>query len=337
MRNDDVEALANEARKALERIKSIAPDSLKRPDLGEHLSFTKAEPLLRILLELYNQIPSADLAQLSKSAITKVKDAANADYTIVEQIEKFSVEQGNPKAARDALITQLDQAYDRAFEGTKDAISYFARKSIDFGTLDRQLRSAQQANKDLMAAQLAQSEEAKNEVLRILDDVRKAAAEQGVSQQAIHFRGQADRHAELAGLWLGRTVKCAVAFGLLAVASAILLALGLAEANNATSLIQFLAAKVLLFGTMGYAVSVCASNFSAHAHNEIVNRHRQNSLATFKSLADAASSSVDRDVVLAKAADSIFTPATSGFQKGESGDIVSISSLIGSLPSQIQK
>jgi hypothetical protein len=58
-----------------------------------------------------------------------------------------------------------------------------------------------------------------------------------------------------------------------------------------------------------------ARNFLSHKHNEIVNRHRQNALLTFKALVDAAGQKEAQDVVLSYAAACIFAPQETGYTK----------------------
>jgi hypothetical protein len=67
----------------------------------------------------------------------------------------------------------------------------------------------------------------------------------------------------------------------------------------------------------------------SHLHNAVVNRQRQNSLMTFKALVEAAGQQENRDIILTKAADSIFAPQPTGFSKadGAEGAATSVISL----------
>lgn len=332
MRSAEVQALATETGKLVSRLVELDTKLLNRPELGQ-LSFAEAMPLFEKLIDLYRQINVDDLTSLSRSALTRIRESANADYAVVTQIEKFDIGQSNPKSARDNIIATIDSNYDRAFEQLRDSISFFQKKTMDFGALDRSLRAAIQGGQDAVAKAIGELTSSGAEAQSILENIRKAAAEQGVSQQAVYFKNQADLHEKQAAIWLTRVRNLVISFGLLALAAVVLVLLKVLVASDATAVAQLIAAKVLLFGTLAFAVSLSAKIYAAHAHNEVVNRHRQNSLATFKSLVDAASHASERDVVLSKAADSIFSPASTGFQKEDGGDSVSISSLVNSLPS----
>ena len=60
---------------------------------------------------------------------------------------------------------------------------------------------------------------------------------------------------------------------------------------------------------------LCARNFLSHTHNAIVNKHRQNALLTFKSLAGAAGNNSNQDIILTQAAACIFSPQDTGYTK----------------------
>ncbi|MBX3182885.1 MAG: hypothetical protein KIT72_18170 [Polyangiaceae bacterium] len=77
---------------------------------------------------------------------------------------------------------------------------------------------------------------------------------------------------------------------------------------------------MLVFASMAYFLILAARNYMAHRHNAIVNKHRQNSLVTYRALVEAAGDAVNRDIILAKAADSIFGQQTTGFTKHDSDD-----------------
>jgi hypothetical protein len=160
--------------------------------------------------------------------------------------------------------------------------------------------------------------DAEAEAQRVLAEVRKTAAEAGVSQQARYFADQANVHSTAAKDWQKYTVGMAV---LLAVFAALSVILGFTvlEPENAYQAVQLTIAKVLIFSTLAYLLFLSARTLLAHRHNEIVNKHRQNALLTFNALAEAASSEQTREVVLTHASACIFAPQESGFAKPGGG------------------
>jgi hypothetical protein len=84
--------------------------------------------------------------------------------------------------------------------------------------------------------------------------------------------------------------------------------------------VQHAVSKVLVFVTISFFLILSARNYLAYRHNAVVNRHRQNALATYQALVKAAGDTANRDIVLAKAAACIFCQRTSGFGKTEGGE-----------------
>ncbi|MGV2336860.1 MAG UNVERIFIED_CONTAM: hypothetical protein LVR18_23125 [Planctomycetaceae bacterium] len=98
-------------------------------------------------------------------------------------------------------------------------ISWSAARSTDFKNLESEARAAAQDMRD-RTRQLIDDLEAKQRAAEeALGEIRKVAAEQGVSQQAIHFKTEADDHRDQARRWLWGTVFCGVVLLLWAVGS----------------------------------------------------------------------------------------------------------------------
>ncbi len=98
---------------------------------------------------------------------------------------------------------------------------------------------------------------------------------------------------------------------------------------------QIVASKVLIFAVLGYMLLLSARNFLSHKHNSVTNKHRQNSLATFKALVDAGGTQEARDVVLKYAAASVFTPQETGYANTTSGGSSPSASTVVELTSQM--
>lgn len=160
--------------------------------------------------------------------------------------------------------------------------------------------------------------------------MRDLAAEQGVSQQASYFKVEADKHDQLAADWEGYTIKVSVGLAIYALATAVLAMLYAPE--NPYQAVQFGLSKVLIFAVIAYMLFHCARTTQAHRHNAVVNRHRENALLTFNSLAAAASADESRDIVLTAAAGCIFSPQDSGYNKLGSSSSGSPVQIIEALP-----
>ena len=174
-------------------------------------------------------------------------------------------------------------------------------------------------------------EKSNKEVNRLLDNLRNASEEAGITAPANFYERQAEKHLGGMVLWLA----------LLALAGGVLLHvlvngesfldfvsrqnLSDIQSGNAETLLwgviaQFAVGKALLFSTLGYALFFSAKNFMAHNHNYVVNQHRHNALRTYGALMDAMQSDKNaRDIVLMQAAHCIFAPQNTGYAKDDGG------------------
>ena len=150
----------------------------------------------------------------------------------------------------------------------------------------------------------------------VLVAAQRAASEQGVSQQAVYFRDEAQAHSTAADKWRKYTVRLAIALGVYAVA--IIVLYNVLHPGDAYQSAQLITGKVLLFAVLSYMLLLSARNFLSHTHNAIVNKHRQNALMTFTALAAAAKDAAGKDIVLTHAAACIFAPQETGYAKASS-------------------
>ncbi len=324
-----------EAQASLRRIQDFDVDMLPRTtELGQSFSFESAkEPALR-LIQLYQQLPVEKLECINKSLANEIKKSADADYNRFESILKFDPNTtANAASQRDSMVDDLDNAYDGAFQRIHSAISYLATTSIDFGKLDRDARAAVQSVEDKVSALSGSLAEREEEAKEILSRIREAAAEQGVSQQASYFREEAKEHGDSADRWL-LAVKWSV--GILAAASIGLIfihKIPFLTPGSTYEAIQLGLGKAFVFGTLTSVVLFATKNYSSARHNAIVNKHRQNALMTYRALVDAAGDAANRDIVLAHAAECIFSDQPSGYSKQDSSDTSASPKMsIGSLP-----
>lgn len=309
-------SVLNEALESLERMQSFDPKSLsRRDDLGTQLNFDDAILPATRLVDLYKRLAPSVLQDFPDAQLAQIKTIANADYSRFKGVLDFSAEQGNPTAERNNLINQIRGSYDNSFNQLWQFIAYGVSKTVDSQRLETESRAVLQSVQD-EAAKLTKALEADKEKSEaILADVRKTAAEQGISQQATYFRSEADEHEVQAGLWKASTQKWAagtIGFALLAL---FIHKLPLLEPADNYQAAQLIASKVLIFAVLAYMLGLSGRIYLAHKHNSIVNRHRQNALLTYKSISDAAKAPERQDVILSYAASCIFAPQETGYNK----------------------
>ena len=112
-----------------------------------------------------------------------------------------------------------------------------------------------------------------------------------------------------------KTVRLAWMLGIYGVASFFIAKVPLLEPSDTYQSIQLGVSKILIFAVISFMLYLSARSYLSHKHNAIVNRHRQNSLLTYRALVDAAGSSENREVILTHAAACIYGPQPTGYSQ----------------------
>lgn len=325
----DIPSLHDEAQQALERVQAFDPERLvRRDELGKY-AFTEAVEPARRLIQLVSTLSPSHLIYFPAHQLTQVRDTANAIFNTFQSFADFDVASAQPSVAeaQKQLVASLENQFQNSFNVFSPMVAFSSARSQDFSALERDARAAVQSAQDQATSIVGNLNTQKEAIEAILGEVRAAAAEQGVSKQAIHFKNEADQHGKQAGIWLVRSIGTAIGLGAFAVVSLFMHHFPGLDATDPYRMAQIAVSKVLIFGVIAYMLLLSARNFLSHKHNEVVNRHRQNALATFIALADAASDAASSDIILSHAASCIFSPQETGYTRQDSGSSDSISTL----------
>ena len=328
--------LRQETQKSFDRMQQFKPETLSREtDLGNELNFKDVLPAAARLIALYRQISPTVLDDLPPQQLTAMQNQANADFNRFDQILKFSAKQNNPHGTRNAFIQQVESAYQEAFNQLHPIISYSTSKSADFKRLEREARATLQAIEDKAKELTGELEEDKKAVGKILEDVRKAAAQHGVSQQAIYFKETAQHHETQADVWQSKIIKFAWILGVYAVLTIFLHKIPLIKPDDAYQTVQLAISKVLIFGVLSYLLYLATKNYVAHKHNAVVNKHRQNALMTYEAIVNAAKGTANTEVILSHASACMFAPQQTGYSGAASPDGPAAKSVVELLSSRV--
>jgi hypothetical protein len=303
------------AEASIKRIQEFDSASLLRERLGEDYNFSEAVGPAERLINLFRQFPIQYLGDFPDGQIAQLKSHADSTYNYFAEVLKFDPKVGDAYSVRTNLINNLKNQYDNIFNSITPLISYGSSKLRDFSKMESDARAKTQAAIDEAQRVADELKKRQQEADQILEDVRKVAAEQGVSQQSFYFKKESEEHETAADNWRWQTVYLAIGLGIFAVVSLFLHKLPLLSPNSNYDAIQLGISKVLIFAVIGFMLVLSARNFLSHKHNSIVNKHRANALLTFKALADAAGTEERRDIVLTHAAACIFSPQETGYSK----------------------
>jgi hypothetical protein len=304
---------------SLGRIQQFDVKELERSNsLGITFSFVDAVKPAQDVVDLYKRIPITALSDFTDEQLNSIKGQANADFQIFDTILKFDPKTDGTAQRRQGIINQVQGRRDAVFKELWQYIAYGVARLTDTSSLEVQARATIQGIKDaarVLTDQLALDQGAAEKALKAIRDV---AVEQGVSQQAAYFKGEAGDQEDSAKAWLMRTYQFAGGLGAVAVGGLFLHRWEWLAPKTSIEVFQFVASKFLIFALLGFMLIMAARNYASHKHNAVVNRHRQNALLTYQKLVAAAGEQGTEDIVLAHAAACIFSPQATGYSVANS-------------------
>jgi hypothetical protein len=206
------------------------------------------------------------------------------------------------------VVDRINQAWLNCFTPLLQAVMFHLMRSWEPKRLEATVIEASNA-----AATLVRQSEDAEKMLNEIGDVLKRA---GLATQSGYFGAAASADRKASMVWLGVAIMASIAifaygyFGLPAKAAA-------AQAPNYASLLErwplHIVNLTLLFTSLVFAIR----NYSSLRHNVTVNRHCAISLATYRAIIRPLKDERVREVVIEKAANTIFGHQPSGYLKGE--------------------
>ena len=249
-----------------------------------------------------------DLINLSDVGIETVRTYLPQFYEIAQKIENFDISGDNPKDRHADLLKEISDFCSTAKSVLTPTITYLRSKQIDTSKakFDAFFEDTENKWKEI--------DDKSGAKLQTLDDLilkqENQLAEISISEYEKVFANQAEKHQTGAKRWFYGTV-CLV---IVSIAIFVWAIKDLGSATQLSIIVQNIFAKGFLVSVFYLLLNRSIKNYTAEKHLEVVNRHRQNALATFEAFADAAGKNRDtRDHVLMAATDSIFDANQSGY------------------------
>jgi hypothetical protein len=351
------EQLLNQLGPLLDSIAAYDPNVLVQKErLGAELSF---EPVHGIFVEIVSSIGKLRAINLGAAPfplLNQLLQGIQGLHKNFEQVANFSSAAQNAVQLRDSIITNIENNWGsaylvvRAFLGSERHEDE-SKKEMDGLTI--QLRNVIEKSSETLAVLETKANEADGKLKTFIDErtsafekmgaekislvdsaleeVRRAAAEAGVSQTSTHFAQEASEHAQSSVGWLWATATTGAALLMFSLFGTSLMSwAGVPEpALDAKDMVYFryFAQKGLVVFCLFFALLWCARNFSAAKHNYVVNKHRSNALASFQAFATSASDEQTKSAVLVQATQSVFSPQPSGYIKSD-GDNSPVSPIV---------
>lgn len=316
----------------LAQLNETTVDELKQEKrLGEDLNFAEGIPVFQRTLDLFRKLSESKLDSLPTGTLHGIVESVEQANTDFEAIKNFTPLE-NQAHEREQFIERVHDHYREQFDRIAPIIAYSVRVGTDFGRLETNAQAVLKRLERLAAQAEEEATAATKKLDETLQDAQAAAAEMGVSQHSIHFKNEADRHQKRKVVWQWITVGIGVVI-LIAGVWNLCLAWSENDVTSVSQVVQIGLAKLFLFGVLSFGLVWASRVFRAESHNVVINRHRQNSLSSFKAFVSATGDESTKNAVLVQATRSIFSHQPSGFvqvTQGKSGD--QMTEVIRSLP-----
>jgi len=298
--DDKSQSLLDRAKFSLYRMQDFDVSKLPRREiLGEALCFDNAVKPAKKLVDFYKKLSLSALDDFSNTYLQQVLNSAKSDFGIFTNILNFNA--GNQTSQeRDALVQKLEDRYVEVFDVLHPLISYSMHRAADFEGLEARARATMQEIEDKAGDLLKQLHETQFIANQTVEDIRKIAAEQGVTQQAIYFKEEAEKHSAQANRWLNWTLISGAAVLLYTLTIFVMSFYAFPKVADKYQAFQFATSKVIVFFVLSFALYFTVKNYYSHKHNSILNQHREKALLTYKAIVDAAKGSANTDEAIAQ-------------------------------------
>lgn len=304
-----------ELRKILNKLSETKAENLgRRDELGSTINFQERIPIFERTLKLFRDLAECNFDNLPVSVLNSLKQSAEQALRTFDEVKNFNLEVQNPRQIRDQIINNIESQYSNHFNKLSPIIAYSVRKGTDFEKLEQEGRETLELQRKIATDLKAKSKEILDDMETTLSKVRQAAAEVGVAQHSVHFMKQSEHHRKSSKVWL-------VATGIIGIVTILFAWFSLHYVTSSDStyqIIRFTISRILIISILSYALVWSGKNYSAHKHNEVINKHRQNALSTFETFVKATDDPETKNAVLLQATHSIFTPQRSGYLSKDS-------------------
>jgi hypothetical protein len=286
-------------------------DILQEIKLGSQLSFKEAEPSIISTLTLFKRVNTDDLTPIPYILLNNFNGQLQDAISRIDQMMSFNANQGNPVQQRNTLIQNIQNKYDEYFQLTMPIITSQMLTGNDLSIQQAKYKQLIEEIEKQKVEDNIRSSKYLEEMERALKSAQDSAAKSGVTKYSALFKDESENHKAKASLWL----KWTIALICLIVVSSIILIVCFPDTNTESGqIVQYTVSKIIILSALFYGLNLCNKNFKAHKHNEVVNKHRQNALATFETFSNAAGSDIQtKNAVLIEATKTIFSNQRTGY------------------------
>lgn len=316
MQNQEYLKKFNENMSIIKKIN--AKDLIRREELGVDLNFAEAEDDFEQAINLFKSLSDLDISLIPDQTLHILNDTLTSFITSINSIKTYSATEGLNK--RQSLISDIKNNYSSWFSTLSPVIAFCIKSGTDYDALQRKSREALESFIAELTTAKKERETAKKDIEEIVQSVRKAAAEVGVTQHTTNFSDAAKVFSEGKTFWMRSILIDLVLIIVYSFWAFWHCPILLTEPYSYT----FIQAGLPRFTgliALFYFLFIATSNYRAQAHNYIINKNKQNALSTFETFVKATDNEEIKNAVLLQTTKSIFANTASGYLKNEaSGD-----------------
>ena len=298
-------------RQVFNEITEVDIENLIRAEAWGSINFDPARADLTRLFSLCDHFKALPLEELPGTIAEKLAEKATPVSDDIKEINKFTIEQENPKRARDELLKKVTASVDAFYIDAHIYIPYLAYQNGDVqGNLEKIASYGKEAKDSLVKSEKYVKDKSE-EIDKIIQAAKEASASVGVGHFTADFQTEAETMEGQAKIWL-----CATVFlGVVALLSAIYFLFATPDLTTVASAIQYVSSKILILVLLITATLWCGNLFKAAKHQAAANKFKGNSLKTFRAFVKATDDNGIRDAVLVETTRAIFSESATGYIK----------------------
>ena len=307
------ESQVKELENACAAIGKLAPKKasfINRSQWGE-INFESVKSDMENVFWIVEEIGKLPTHVLPENVVSNSITFLHEIKNVFEQIDSFSIAQGDPSSSRDSIATNLRQQIQTLMSEIGIWLPVLALRAGEIQNWVSQTReTSTQASQILQEIKTYETTQ-RNEIDKAVQAARAAAGEAGAAEFTHEFRKEVDAVEKRSKQWLWPTGI----FSAFALALSILLMLGLlgAAPTDTWEAVYKFGGRVIAISVLFYAAVWSGRVVLANMHLASVNKHRAVSLQTLQAFHKAAEDPAAKDAVVIEAARAVYENVPSGY------------------------
>ncbi|MDE0092249.1 MAG: hypothetical protein OXN83_03060 [Oligoflexia bacterium] len=274
----------------------------------------KGKKQFEMVFGLIEDLSKCHFDRIPSNKTADIRNRLQTYKQIFDRAQSLNLEDSSPKNTRDTIVQEVESHYAGLFNAVSSVVNFANQAGTDFKQIESEARRSLELTKNHSEEQKKQIENKTKEANSILESMRIASAEAGVSQNAIHYSEAKQNHAGKANKWYkwGQALLIGLTAGVIIVGIAFF---GKKGTEPVLGYLEI--ATLIVISLWIYAINFCNKNFHAEKHNETVNANKAKTLTTFRSFVDATDNENIKDQVLIYASASAFSNPSTGFNRDQ--------------------